>query len=100
MFADNQATGHNRHIRISEIPGDMEMVVDIKITHTGGVREAVLIDGKIIPEILKGLQLADIFADYSVADVELMMEQMKKFTPSDEIFGDDDDADADEFTLK
>ena len=55
---------------------------------------------KIIPEILKGLQLADIFADYSVADVELMMEQMKKFTPSDEIFGDDDDADADEFTLK
>lgn len=60
MKADNTSTGHNRTIRLTEIPGlpsELTITVNyVQVANDGdAVKKAVCLDGVVIPEIVRAL---------------------------------------------
>lgn len=78
-------TGHNRTIRFSEIPDEQIKILDVKVNYVveSNLAPALVLDGIIIPQIMRGLRLAELFQDMDLSEVEEMMRQMGKFTPRD-----------------
>lgn len=83
---DPAVTDHNRTIRFSEIPDKHIQTLDVKVTYAGhsSCSPAIVLDNIIIPEIMRGLRLAELFQDMDISEVEEMMREMRKFTPQND----------------
>lgn len=83
---DPAITGHNRTIRFSEIPDEQIKTLDVRVNYVAdsGLSPALVLDGIILPQIMRGLRLAELFQDMDLSEVEEMMRQMGKFTPNDD----------------
>ena len=75
---------HNdiRTIHFSEIPDDKVQEMDVRICYPGDgdLRQGIALDRIVIPQILKGLRLVEIFEGMDTLEVEEMVSQMKKFS--------------------
>lgn len=76
---------NNRRLILSNIDGELsELTIAVDYYGDANAKKAVTLDKVVMPLILKGLQLAEMFKDTDISEVQEMLRQMNKFSPDEE----------------